>query len=196
MADSGSKEPTRLDVGQSKSPLPLTSGNHISSENTVPSARILCPSFSPHFTPFTDLPPSSRTPLAPLRTLARFSGDFIKLIMLQSRLRSLLFLSAILVVDALPGPTVPWSITEISHIAKEGKRLISHEDGAEPVWKTEDQVLELVKAGSHFVSGQACRALHTEELTLNLTITTYISSSTSQTLMTASRIFKLALGWR
>lgn len=70
--------------------------------------------------------------------------------MLQSRLRSLLFLSAILVVDALPGPTVPWSITEISHIAKEGKRLISHEDGAEPVWKTEDQVLELVKAGSHF----------------------------------------------
>jgi bacterial leucyl aminopeptidase len=36
--------------------------------------------------------------------------------------------------------------------AKAGLRLLSLEDGAEPVWKTEDEKLAIMREGKHFVS--------------------------------------------
>ena len=47
---------------------------------------------------------------------------------------------------------VPISSTELQDKAQAGLRLLSLEDGAEPVWKTEDEKLELMRAGVRFVS--------------------------------------------
>jgi leucyl aminopeptidase len=35
--------------------------------------------------------------------------------------------------------------------AKAGLRLLSLEEGAEPVWKTEEETLEIMRAGKNFV---------------------------------------------
>ena len=46
----------------------------------------------------------------------------------------------------------PLAHDEIEENTADGLRLLSLEDGAEPVWKTEDEKLDLMKAGTQFVS--------------------------------------------
>ena len=45
----------------------------------------------------------------------------------------------------------PISTQEISDMAAQGYRLLDLEEGAEPVWKTEDEKLNLLRAGVRFV---------------------------------------------
>lgn len=46
----------------------------------------------------------------------------------------------------------PISVEEIADKVAQGYRLLDIEEGAEPVWKTEDEKLELLRADVHFVS--------------------------------------------
>jgi len=57
----------------------------------------------------------------------------------------LLFLAALFV------HAVPITHDEITSKTAEGLRLLRLEDGAEPEWVTEDQKLELMRAGKKFV---------------------------------------------
>ena len=63
-------------------------------------------------------------------------------------------LSSSLVLSALSALALaaPLAHDEIEKNTADGLRLLSLEDGAEPVWKTEDEKLELMKAGTQFVS--------------------------------------------
>lgn len=58
-----------------------------------------------------------------------------------------LVLSAVLFVEARP--ITP---AEISRNSAKGLRLISLAEGVDPVWKTEDDVFALIRAGTNFVS--------------------------------------------
>lgn len=67
--------------------------------------------------------------------------------MLKSLLSTLLLLSA-LTVNALPAPAPQSSDTRL--MAERGLHLIDLEDGTEPVWRTEEQVLDFIRAGTNF----------------------------------------------
>lgn len=46
---------------------------------------------------------------------------------------------------------VPIAHDEIEAKSAQGLRLLSLEDGAEPVWKTEDEKLDILRSGKQFV---------------------------------------------
>ena len=68
--------------------------------------------------------------------------------MMKSLLSTLFLLFSVLSVEARP--VVP--LTEINAKAAQGLRLLSLAEDAPPVWKTEDEVLDLIRAGTNFVS--------------------------------------------
>ena len=45
----------------------------------------------------------------------------------------------------------PISTQELSDMSAQGYRLLDLEEGVPPVWKTEDEKLDLLRAGVHFV---------------------------------------------
>ncbi|KAF8074970.1 Zn-dependent exopeptidase [Lyophyllum atratum] len=59
-------------------------------------------------------------------------------------------LNLVLAAVALVAHAAPVSHDEIVHKSGQGLRLLSLADGAEPVWKTEDQKLELMRGGIKF----------------------------------------------
>jgi hypothetical protein len=78
-----------------------------------------------------------------------------------------LILSA-LSLSALAVP-VALSHTEIAANAANGLRLISLAKGAQPVWKTEDEVLNLIRAKTGFVRG-GLFSLKTDDLIMSFRI--------------------------
>ena len=67
--------------------------------------------------------------------------------MMKSLLSTLLLLVTVLSVNARP--VVP--LTEINAKSAQGLRLLSLAEDAAPVWKTESEVLELIRGGTNFV---------------------------------------------
>ena len=65
-----------------------------------------------------------------------------------------LFLRRVLLAFVAAAVTCQALITEdeIAEKSAQGLRLIDYEEGAEPVWMTEDQKLELIRADKNFVS--------------------------------------------
>ncbi|KAJ7149758.1 hypothetical protein C8R43DRAFT_951736 [Mycena crocata] len=57
---------------------------------------------------------------------------------------------SVALLQAILGFAAPISHDEIEAKTSSGLRLLSLEDGAEPVWKTEDEKLELMRAEVHF----------------------------------------------
>lgn len=53
------------------------------------------------------------------------------------------------------GSAAPISHSEIQAKTSQGLRLLSLEDGADPVWKSEDEKLELMRAETQFVRSVA-----------------------------------------
>lgn len=74
-----------------------------------------------------------------------------------------LVLAALSLVSA-----VPISHSEIEEKSSEGLRLLSLAEGEEPVWKSEDEKLELMRAGVNFVSPKSNRWLNFLEYKLHL----------------------------
>jgi leucyl aminopeptidase len=66
--------------------------------------------------------------------------------MMKSLLSTLLLLATIVATNA--APVVP--LSDLRTKAAQGLRLLSLEEGADPVWKTENEVLDLVRAGKNF----------------------------------------------
>lgn len=62
-----------------------------------------------------------------------------------------LTLNLVLAALALIGHAVPISSNDIATKTAQGLRLLSLAEGVEPVWKTEDEKLELMRAGVKFV---------------------------------------------
>jgi leucyl aminopeptidase len=58
----------------------------------------------------------------------------------------------VLAACALVAYAAPISNSEIKAKAAQGLRLLSLAEGVEPVWKTEDEKLALMRAGKKFVS--------------------------------------------
>ena len=64
------------------------------------------------------------------------------------------FLSTLLIAVATLNvvSAAPVSTQELADMASQGYRLLDLEEGAAPVWKTEREKLELLRANVHFVS--------------------------------------------
>lgn len=63
-------------------------------------------------------------------------------------------LSAAFVLVALLGlaQAVPVTVSEISEKSSQGLRLVQLAEDAQPVWKTEDEVLQFIREEVNFVS--------------------------------------------
>lgn len=121
------------------------------------SSRTLSSGSSPHRTQFRAVPSYltsvHRRPLVTQVLVPYHHRHFDRathplFTMLKSLLSTLLLLSA-LTVNALPAPAPQSSDTRL--MAERGLHLIDLEDGTEPVWRTEEQVLDFIRAGTNFV---------------------------------------------
>jgi len=66
---------------------------------------------------------------------------------------SLSLSAAVLAAVCLVANAGPIGSKEIAKNVAKGLRLLSLQEGAEPVWKTENEVLDLLRAGVNFVCG-------------------------------------------
>ncbi|KAF6753089.1 Zn-dependent exopeptidase [Ephemerocybe angulata] len=68
--------------------------------------------------------------------------------MMKSLLSTLLLLCTLVSVNAVP--VVPLSTTDIKAKSAQGLRLLTLAEGVAPVWKTESEVLDLIRGGKKF----------------------------------------------
>ena len=68
-------------------------------------------------------------------------------------LKLLVLLRFVFFAALLPSTwSIPVSVQELEDVATKGYRLLDLQEGAEPVWKTEAEKLDLLRQGVHFVS--------------------------------------------